>query len=203
MTQRTGAAEEGPARGARTPERRGWVAAILHRWPTWLAIAFVALAAGGDPGSVEDFSEILLLFPLIYLAPAVLQRRQATWVVLVVTVGAVSALRLQSWVEPWVVILAVALAFVLWGAARGQMWPPGTLMVETAGMVVFAAIALAAMSVNPDLGLYLVAAGWAGHSVWDFVHLLADRRVVSRSYAEWCAVVDLLGAVSILAVAML
>lgn len=199
MTQRTGAADEGPVRGGR-------VAAILHRWPTWLAIAFTvlsALAARGDPGSVGDFSEILLLFPLIYLAPAVLQRRQATWVVLAVTVGAVSALRLQSWVEPWVVILAVALAFVLWGAARGQMWPPGTLMVETAGMVVFAGIALAAMSVNPDLGLYLVAAGWAGHSVWDFVHLWADRRVVSQSYAEWCAVVDLLGALSILAVAML
>ena len=25
------------------PDRRGWVAAILHRWPTWLAIAMAVL----------------------------------------------------------------------------------------------------------------------------------------------------------------
>lgn len=80
-------------------ERRGWVAAILHRWPTWLAIALAALGAG-DSGSVGGLSEALLLFALGYLACAVLRRRQATWVVAVVGIGAVAALRLQSWVEP-------------------------------------------------------------------------------------------------------
>ena len=119
-----------------------------------------------------------------------------------VGIGALAALRLQELVEPTVVLLAAALAFVLWGVARGQMWPPGALAVETAGMVLFAAVALAAASVEPDLGLYLVAAGWAGHALWDFAHLRADK-VVSRSFAEWCGVFDLLGAVSILAVAML
>jgi hypothetical protein len=67
---------------------------------------------------------------------------------------------------------------------------------------VLAAIALAAVSVDPDLGLYPVAAGWAGHAAWDFAHLRADK-VVSRSFAKWRAVFDLLGAVGILAVAML
>ena len=180
---------------------RGWVAAVLHRWPTWFAVALAALNAG-DPGSVGGLSEALLLFALGYLAAAVIGRRRATWAVAVAGVGVLAALRLQDRVEPWAVLLAAALAFVLWGAARGQLWPPGTLMVETAGMAVFAAIALAAVSVDPDLGLYLVAAGWAGHAAWDFAHLWADR-VVSRSFAEWCAVFDLLGAVGILAVAML
>jgi hypothetical protein len=47
-----------------------------------------------------------------------------------------------------------------------------------------------------------VAAGWAGHATWDFAHLTAGR-VVSWSFAEWCAVFDLLGSVGRLAVAML
>ena len=173
----------------------------MQRWPTWLAVALAALTAG-DPGSVGGLSEALLLFALGYLAAAVIGRRRATWVVAVFGIGALAALRLQGWVEPWAVLVAAAVAFVLWGAARGRMWPPGALVVETAGMVLFAAIALAAVSVDPDLGLYVVAAGWAGHAAWDLAHLWADK-VVSRSFAEWCGVFDLLGAFGIVVVAML
>jgi hypothetical protein len=50
--------------------------------------------------------------------------------------------------------------------------------------------------VDPDLGRYLVAAGWFLHGIWDFVHLRADK-VVARSYAEWCGVVDVLIAVEL------
>ncbi|HEU0287407.1 MAG TPA: hypothetical protein VFR22_10215 [Nocardioidaceae bacterium] len=35
-----------------------------------------------------------------------------------------------------------------------------------------------------------MAAAWLSHAAWDFVHLWRDK-VVTRSYAEWCAVVDL------------
>ena len=200
MTQRTHATD-GSVHAHRAPGRRGWVAVLAQRWPTLFAIALAALTAG-DPGSVGGLSEALLLFALGYLAAAVIGRRRATWVVAGVGIGTLAALRLQGWVEPWVVLVAAALAFVLWGAARGQLWPPGALVLETAGMVVFAAIALAAVSVERDLGLYVVAAGWAGHALWDFAHWRADR-VVSRSFAEWCGVFDLLGAVGILVVAML
>jgi hypothetical protein len=57
-------------------------------------------------------------------------------------------------------------------------------------MVGFGALALVALSVDPDLGRYLVAAGWFLHGIWDFVHLWLDK-VVARSYAEWC-VIDVL-----------
>jgi hypothetical protein len=53
----------------------------------------------------------------------------------------------------------------------------------------FAAIALVAMAVDRELGLYVVAAGWAGHAVWIFFRLWYDK-VVSRSFAEWCGVFD-------------
>jgi hypothetical protein len=135
-----------------------------------------------------------------YLAAAVLQRRQATWVVAVVAVTVLVALRLQGWVDPVVAWLVAALALVLWGAVRGQLrrW---ALVLETAGMVGFTAIALAAVSVDPDLGRYLVAAGWFGHAAWDFAHYRADK-VVSQSFAEWCAVFDFLRAVGILVLPM-
>lgn len=44
---------------------------------------------------------------------------------------------------------------------------------------------------EPDVGRYVVAAGWFLHGVWDTVHLRLDR-VVSRSYAEFCGVFDIL-----------
>ena len=98
-------------------------------------------------------------------------------------------------------MLAAALALVLWGAIRGQLRRRGALVVEMAGMVGFTAIALAAVSVDPGLGRYLVAAGWFGHAAWDFAHLRADK-VVSRSFAEWCTVFDVLRAVGILVLPM-
>jgi hypothetical protein len=35
-----------------------------------------------------------------------------------------------------------------------------------------------------------VAAGWFLHGVWDFVHLKLDK-VVARSYALWCGILDI------------
>jgi hypothetical protein len=180
------------------PNRRRWVAAIKHRWPTWLAIALAALTVGGS--TVESLADVLPMLALAYLAAAVLQRRQATWLVAVVVVAAFAALRLQDWVDPVVALLAAALALVLWGAVRGQL-RRGALVVEMAGMVGFTAIALAAVSVDQDLGRYIVAAGWFGHAAWDFAHFRADK-VVSRSFAEWCAVFDVLRAVGILVLPM-
>ena len=180
------------------PDRRSWAAALMHRWPTWLAIALAALTAGGS--TVESLADVLPMLAFFYLAAAVLQRRQATWLVAVVVVAAFAALRLQDWVDPVVAFSVAALALVLWGAVRGQL-RCGTFVVETAGMVGFTAIALAAVSVDPDLGRYIVAAGWFGHAAWDFAHLRADK-VVSRSFAEWCTVFDILRAVGILILPM-
>jgi hypothetical protein len=47
-------------------------------------------------------------------------------------------------------------------------------------------------------GKYVLVAGWLGHALWDLYHWRADKGV-SRSFAEWCGVLDLLGAIAILA----
>ena len=75
------------------------------------------------------------------------------------------------------------------------MRKPDQFRTQALGMVGFGAIVLVGLAVDPDLGRYIVAAGWFGHGLWDVAQLRSDT-VVSRSFAEWCAVIDILIAVS-------
>lgn len=175
---------------------RGFLAGLGRRWPTWLAIAMAAALAEGS--SVSALAEALVFLALGYLAAAALRRPKAAWVVLVVGIGLYAALRLQDWIEPVVVLILVASGIAVWGAAQGRYGWRSALTVETAGMIGFTAIALTALSVDRDAGRYVVAAGWFGHAAWDAAHFRADK-VVARSFAEWCAVFDLLRAIAILA----
>ena len=45
------------------------------------------------------------------------------------------------------------------------------------------------LAADPELGRYLVAAGWLLHGIWDFAHLRLNK-VVARSYALWCGILD-------------
>ena len=150
-----------------------------------------ALTFGGSESdeAVAALSEVLLLLPLLYLVVAKLRRRQASWPVLVVGITPFIALRALDLIAPAAVFSAVALIVLLWGAIDGQLRRPDPFRVQALGMLGFGAVALAGLAVDPDLGRYLVAAGWFGHGIWDFVHLKLDR-VVARSYAEWCGILD-------------
>jgi hypothetical protein len=55
-------------------------------------------------------------------------------------------------------VIVAALMLVLWGAVRRRL-RRGTLVVEIVRIVGFTSIALAAVSVDQDLGRYVVAAG--------------------------------------------
>jgi hypothetical protein len=187
-------AADGSPPAYRAPGRRRWTEVVMHRWPTWLAIAMAAVLAPGT--TVGELANALPLLAFGYLAAAALQRRRATWLLAVGVVAAYAALRMQDLVDPLVVLVAAAIALVLWGALRGQL-RRGALVIEAAGMVGFTAISLAAVSADPELGRWVVAAGWFGHAAWDFAHLRADK-VVSRSFAEWCFVFDVLRAIAIL-----
>jgi hypothetical protein len=174
------------------PAGRSKVAVLLRRWPTALALAFSAVTFGGSdaPEGVYGLSEALLLLPLLYLVVAAAARRDWSWPVLIAVLGLFVALRGQDAVEPAVVILAVALAALLWGSAHGRH-RQGMFRLQVVGMVAFGALALIGLAVAPDVARYVVAAGWLGHGLWDFAHLRANA-VVSRSYAECCGVVDVL-----------
>jgi hypothetical protein len=191
MTAATIPAERGaPSRMIRT---------LARRWPTALGIlSFVVTLGGSKAAQVTGLGEILLVLPLTYLVVARTGRRGLSWPTLAVVFALIVGLRAVDVSVP-IVAVAVAAAALAWSAV-GHAPDPGTMRVQALGMVGFAALGLAGLAVDPDLGLYLVAAGWFFHGVWDFVHLKLDR-AVSRSYAEWCGVLDVLTAAYLLLLA--
>jgi hypothetical protein len=178
-----------PARSARRP----WTDRLKDRWPTALALGMTAVGFGGKE-SVEALPPLwdaLLLMQLAYLVIAKWQRRQASWPVIVAGLTIITVLRALDVIAPSAVFAAVALVVVVWGAIDGQLRRSGALQAQVAGMFGFGAVALVGLVVDPDLGRYLVAAGLFLHGVWDFVHLKLDK-VVARSHAEWCFVLDII-----------
>ncbi len=168
----------------------------MHRWPTALGIAVAALAAFDLQDGLE-FATLIILMALVYLGAAALDRRWSAWAVLLAGLLLAFFIPSTSEVVPSVVLLVAALVFLALGVARGQLREPGGLTLQTAGMLAFGSTALVALYVNPALGGKLVAVALIGHAAWDAYHFMRNK-VVSRSYAEFCGVVDLLLGVAIL-----
>ena len=180
------------------PQARGrWTGALMHRWPTALGIAVAALAAFDAQDGLE-FAELTVLMALVYLGAAALNRRWAAWVVLLAGLPLAFFISSISGIDPSVVLLVAAPVFLVLGVARGQWQRPDGLPLQIAGMLAFGSTALVALYyVYPDLGGKLVGIAILGHAAWDAYHYLRDR-VVARSYAEFCAIVDLLLGAAIL-----
>ncbi|WP_062436875.1 hypothetical protein [Herbidospora daliensis] len=172
---------------------------LLDRWPTALALALSAATFGGTESAegVASFASILVLLPLLYLVVAKLEARRATWPLLVAGIALVVVLRALDLVAPAAVFSALALIVLLWSVVDGHLFRSGTLQVQALGMLAFGALGLIGLAVHPDLARYLVAAGWFFHGVWDFVHLRRDK-VVARSFAEWCGVIDVVIAIELI-----
>jgi hypothetical protein len=194
------ATDDDSPRAHQAPERRRWTDVLMHRWPTALGIAVAALAAFDLEDGLE-FAALTVLMALVYLGAAALDRRWSAWVVLLAGLLPMFFIPSNSGIDPSVVLLlAAAPVFLVLGVARGQLHEPGGLTLQTAGMLAFGATALAALFVAPELGAYLVAFALLGHAGWDAYHYLRDR-VVARSYAEFCGVLDLLLGAAILVMA--
>jgi len=68
---------------------------------------------------------------------------------------------------------------------------PGVLAAQVAAMVGYGGLALLALSVAPRVGAVLAGVVLAAHAGWDVAHYRRDR-VVPRSLAEFCMVLDVL-----------
>jgi hypothetical protein len=169
---------------------RRWTDVLKHRWPTALGVAVGVLTVFDLQGGTE-LAALTMLMPVVYLGAAALDLRRFAWAVLLAGVAVLTVVPSTSQVVPSVGFLVAALVFLVVGGARGQWRSPGGLPLQTVGMLVFGAGMLVALYVEPVLGGMLVAIGLLGHAAWDAVHYLRDR-VVTRSYAEFCAVLDLL-----------
>jgi hypothetical protein len=161
-----------------------------------LAVAITALTWGGAP--LQALAQALLLFPLGYLAVSATGRRGISWPAAVLGIGALAALRVQDHISPAVVLIVSGAVLVLCSMVWRRFWPPSDGLIQASAWLGFVLLAMLAVTVNPQLGRYVLAAGWLGHALWDLYNWRADKGV-SRSFAEWCGVFDLLGVFAILA----
>lgn len=175
---------------------------VRRRWPTLAGLGFAALAAFDLAGGVE-LAPVLAASAAIYLGAAALRRPAAAWPLFFGTIVVIAATRLaDDRLEPTWVVLASAAALGIYGLLRGAARPAYGLPLQTLALLGFGAAAGAALVVGPELGAYLVAAGLLGHAAWDAYHHRVNR-VVVRSMAEFCLVLDTALAAAIVTVTVL
>lgn len=181
-----------------------WVTSLAHRWPTALG-ALVAALTVLDLDLNREFvaflSALVIFMALIYVAAAAVDQRRAAWIIFLIGFVPVGVLRaLDAAPVLPALMLVAALGLLALGLVRGSARRAASFPLQAAGMLLFGALALAGLALAPALGGYLVAGALLAHSLWDALHLWRNR-VVARSYAEFCAVIDLLLGVAILAFA--
>jgi hypothetical protein len=174
---------------------------LLRRWPIAAGAALAALV-GYDLTGADELAPILAAAALVYLGAAALGRRDAAWPIflgtfVVITVTKVTPVDVNA---TWL-FLGLAVLFAGYGLARGAARPRHGLPLQAAAMAGFGALAAVTLAAHETAGAFLVAAGLLGHAAWD-VHHFRTRRVVSRSLAEFCVVLDALLAVVVVVVAL-
>jgi hypothetical protein len=174
---------------------------VRRRWPMLAGLGFAALIAVDLVSGVE-LAPVLAASAAVYLGVAALQRPAAAWPLFFATVVVITVARLaDDRFEPTWVILASAVALLIYGLLRGAGHPGYGLPLQTVALLGFGAAAAAALMITSELGAYLVAAGLLGHAAWDAYHHRVNR-VVVRSLAEFCLALDTALAVVIVIVTM-
>jgi hypothetical protein len=174
-------------------------------WPTLAGVAFAAFVAlalfrGAEQGG--ELASIVAASGLVYLAAAALRKPSIAWPVFFVSVLVITAAKI-GWVgidATWL-LLALAGLFFGYGLLRGATQRSGDLMRQTIAMAGLGSVAAVALYVNEVASAYLVAAGLLAHAAWDAYHHWANK-VVARSLAEFCFVLDTLLAAAILVVTL-
>lgn len=184
--------------------RIGWRSVELHWWPTALGVVFaLALAIGFDRfGNGMGFASIVMVCAVIYVFAAVAGRPGAAWIGFLATSPAVAVALIFD--AEWLalsIIAALGVVLIVMGFARGT-WRASVNRRQLIGVAAFGALAVAASLTSPLIGGILIAVGLVAHAAWDVAHHVR-RAVVSRPYAEFCAVLDLALAVAVIVLALM
>jgi hypothetical protein len=170
------------------PTTRPSAGALLRsRWPSALGLMMV-VASSFRGADVYVVTLLTMLAALIYLSAAATAHRRAAWITFAITSVAVPLGVFTRWdLSLPIVIVAVLLTGygLLTLPSRGRR----ELALQAAGFAAFALVAILALRVGAEIAANVAAAGVIGHGVWDIAHHRRDR-VVSRAYAEFCAVLD-------------
>ena len=177
----------------------------LQWWPSLAGAGFAVFVAldiftGNESGS--DLAPIVAASGLVYLAAAALQKPSTAWPAFFVSVVIITAAKMgwTSFDATWILV-AIAALLVGYGLVTGRVRPIGGLPLQAVAMLAFGAVAATALYVNEIVGACLVATGLLAHAAWDVYHHRANK-VVARSLAEFCFVLDLMLALAIVIVSV-
>jgi 4-amino-4-deoxy-L-arabinose transferase-like glycosyltransferase len=166
---------------------RSAAALLRSRWPSLLGLVMIATSSfrGAD---LYVVTLLTMLAALIYLSAAATARRRAAWIAFAITavivpVGVITRLDLTI---PLVVIATLLVSYGF-GTLEREGWPE--LAIQALGFAGFTAISVIVLNLGPTVGAYSAAFGIIAHGVWDVIHHHRDK-VVTRAFAEFCAVLD-------------
>ncbi|GAA2841960.1 hypothetical protein GCM10020220_033670 [Nonomuraea rubra] len=160
---------------------------LAHRWPTLAGLAAAALSVMDEQdGRAQGL--VVFLAALIYLGTAVVGRPGVVWILFGASVAGVTVVRVLG-ADLWTVLVAGAVTVTVLSLVSGLPRGPRLAAAQIPLMLVFGAAALVALALDPVLGAWLVAVALIGHAVQDVIVWRANK-VVARSLAEFCAVLD-------------
>lgn len=195
-----------PNRGRRTyvlpTTRARTLRGSLRRWPTVAALGLTGCIVLDDLSTGSDLAAVLTASGFVYLGAAALKKPATAWPLFWGAVAVIIATeQLVADSAPTWVLLGLAGLLLGYGLLHGAARPAHGLPLQTIAMIGFGLVAAITLIVGGDLGAYLVAAGLLGHAAWDVWHHRANK-VVVRSLAEFCFVLDTLLAAAIAIVAV-
>jgi hypothetical protein len=176
-----------------TDDRSGRIGRFTRYWPVAAGVA-MAVAVGAD---LATAGQILTASAFVYLGSAALGHRSAAWPVFAVAFVVLGVGRALPGIGAVWLMLGLAALLAVYGLARGAARPWWGLPLQAGVLVVLAGVALLAVQVSDLWAGLLVAGGLLAHAASD-VHHHRSGRVVVRSLAEFCAVLDGLLAVLVL-----
>ncbi|GLZ44418.1 hypothetical protein Acsp06_06030 [Actinomycetospora sp. NBRC 106375] len=181
------------------PTRLHRVPAVLRRrWPIAVGLLAAAAIVLTGPLGPDDVAVGVAIAVSCYLAAVAFSRPWMAWAWCLVGTGLVVASRLLD-VPPLLTNGVAAVVLVGVGIVRGAARP--ALARQTAGLVLYGALVLVALSVPPGPGLAVAALALLGHGAWDLWHLRSHRGDVSPSLAEACVALDVPAGVAVLLLA--
>ncbi len=161
---------------------------VTRRWPAVAGLAVAALSGYGI-ASGGDVAAIVAASGFVYIAAAALRTQAAAWPAFGVSFVLIALGNFVPAIDPIASMLGIAAVLAVVGAVRGGLHPRFGLPLQAAAMLVLGAVALVAAQAQPVLAGVLVAGALLAHAAWD-VHHHRSGRVVVRSMAEFCAVLD-------------
>ncbi len=165
--------------------KRGIWRHLLERWPSVLGLlALLFNVTNGADSHVTAM--IIVIASVCYLAASAIGSQRSGWIMVGAASVAVILARLAG-LDPTATLLVMGAGFAMLGFLRGDDIDRRELGAQTLAFAGFSAIALTAMMVNPVAALYLAA---LGHAAWDVVYFVRNK-VVPRSLAEACFMLDL------------